>query len=258
MVKIKRNIVIYVLVVVMLFSGCASYTPLLSVSDSLEDGVGYLYGNFELTSFNDALFAENNSIGIVLENTDTKERYSFAFDGPDNELQIIEVEPGNYSLKGIEYLSDTDFGYIASDMEDFDLDWYNKEFIVNPNTAVYLGNFRGSSTTTYISSNMSNTSWSLMVPFDNFEVTTEKLKESYPNFVEKNIMFVSNITMPEAEKPTIDLQGIMDPESFRKLMDMVNSNETGDNEQSNQAPALTPEQQAELEAMFNAAREGLN
>ncbi len=241
-----KNYILGTMLVFLMFTSCATQTALLSKATALEDGQGYLYGNFEGTHIDTNMFGfKFSTIGIVVEDVDTEKTYGFILKHHENRLQIIEVPPGNYRLKEIEYLYVNELGaYAVSSTEAFDIDWYSTDFTVQANTAIYLGDFFGTASSSNVGNYISR-SWNLTKISDSFELTTEQLKNDYPSFIENSITFVSNIDIPERE---------IAPNNVADLIDILNSSP---NKNAQGVPILTPEQLAEVQAMFEAANSDL-
>lgn len=198
---------------ILILGSCFTTLDILSVNHVPTEGSGYIYGQFYfLPDEDDKLQIEfgQSTIGIIVENMDNSKKHSFwlvkkendaiqALKGvithsktPDNEIQMIAVPPGNYSVNLIEYLSNE----MMPATENFEMEGYKKDFVVEANTAVYIGDFSG-----IVGREYNVLVLSLENIVNNYEKTTLAALEKYPFLTEANITFVSN--MMKINKPTL-------------------------------------------------------
>lgn len=211
---IVRVLSFFLLVLSILILGSCYTTPnILSSNHVPTEGSGYIYGRFYfLPNEADTLPIEfgESTIGIIVENMDDSKKHSFwlakkvkdtiqALKGvrthskiPDDEIQMIAVPPGNYSVNLIEYLSNE----MMPATEDFDMEGYKKDFVVEANSAVYIGDFQG-----IVGRDYNLLVLSLEKTVNNYDKTTLAALEKYPFLTEANITFVSN--MMKINKPTL-------------------------------------------------------
>lgn len=208
--------------VVVLFTACATQSVVFETTDSHLEGNGYVYGNFDLSVYVEDVLLKTplETVGIIIENVETEETFSFILKGDNEDSNLISpVTPGNYSVKEVEYLSANDFGVLQTrDRGDFDLEGYKTDFVVEPNTAMYLGDFVAESNRLG-----SLISWTLDYPTYNFINTTKRIKEKYTQLEENNIIFVSNLKASKTSSGMINLKDIMSPEDYKNFLDRVNT-----------------------------------
>ncbi len=240
---------------------------LMDIDDTLNDDAGYVYGNFELVTYEGALIPSSATIGVVIENVDTEDDHSFILKNKKDMLQVMKLEPGNYKITQVEYLSKGSFNsYITKKKEPFDVNfkWYNSEFTVKSNTALYLGDFEGmtynsvsKSTGTLYSNSQSYTNYQIKSPAEGFSKATDDLKMLYPAFDSISLDFVSNIKTLE-DRGFINIKNIMTPEDYSVFLERINK-EKNDFESSlseegqNLFNSLSPEQRAQIQELMEAA-----
>lgn len=194
-----KGLSLFVIAASVLFLGsCVYMTPMqvLEPDHVPIDGDGYIYCRFftEDRNFSD----DNNTIGVVVQNIDTLEKYNFLMKlDKDAAIQMSAVPPGKYRMDSFEGI--TTMGE-AHSVDEFDFEGYQRDFVVEPNTAVYLGDFSGTVDESIRSSGnmiIHNVMSEYYSPIDNYRETTLDIQEKYPFLNESNIPFVSNMKTPE-------------------------------------------------------------
>ncbi len=268
MLNIKR---LFIVLSVLLFVSTSIFgvdADVLYPGSNPTSGDSYLYGIFELRTLEGAVIGSTASISILIENVDTEKKYRFVLSNRKEMLQVMELDPGNYSITSVEYLSKSSYGgYRVEERDDFDFNWYKKSFTLKPNTAIYLGDFIGrtyqtteGSAWSLTGSVSSYTHYELDNPVENFIEATNILKVEYPGFDTSDINFSSNIATYK-ERGYINIKDIMTPEDYAVFLERVSS-EDSNSFRSGLSPeaeavfnSLSPQEQAQIQALMDAAKE---
>ncbi len=182
-----------------LLGSCVSFTPsYISYEDDVhEDGMGYIYGRFSTLPMTEggvsilynapvSEYLEDYYFGYPKFSLVIGDNAFFYGLEADEMVQMMAVRPGTYSIDAIERLS-----YEELNLEplDFDVVGYNNEIIVEPNTAVYIGDFSGTHGRDYDNELV----WDVTNPVNNYDQTTAELREKYSLLEDSNITFTSNM-----------------------------------------------------------------
>ncbi len=195
----KKRVQTYCFLALMfVLSGCVSFTPsYISYEDDVhEDGTGYIYGRFSTLPMTEggvsimyhapvSEFLEDYHFGyptfsIAIDGN----AFFFGLEGNDM-IQMMPVQPGTYTIEAIEQLSYED----GQEVFPFEVAGYNNEIVVEPNTAVYIGDFSGTLGRNYDNDLV----WDFHNPENNYEKTTLELREKYSLLDESNISFSSTM-----------------------------------------------------------------
>ncbi len=189
----RTAFLLIILCAIGMLASCVSQSSMVDSDMTLSEGSGYVFGNFESVNIEaPGAYAFRDSLRLVIENTETQIMYYFLF-GPSSErLKVLEVPEGNYVIKKLEAVKKTGMvGSAVHKTTDLMYYWYNLEFEVMPNTAVYLGDFVSD-----VNKNTGRKNWYLSSPADTFDVTVEEVKKVYPQFATGAVSFTSNIEIP--------------------------------------------------------------
>ncbi len=193
----KRVVVCVFLAVVFMLGGCISFTPsYISYEDDVhEDGMGYIYGRFSTLSLKEG----GVSISFNAPVTEYLEDYYFGYPKfslvigdnaffygteADEMVQMMPVRPGTYTIDSIELLTYEEFNV---DPLAFEAEGYNNNIVVEPNTAIYIGDFSGNHGRNYDNELV----WDVNEPANNYDKTTVELKEKYSLLSDSDISFTS-------------------------------------------------------------------
>ncbi len=195
-----RNMMYVCLLLLLAFSlgGCISFTPsqVLYEDDIHEDGVGYIYGRFSTLPMKEGgvpilynspvdEFLEDYYFGYPKFSLVIGDNAFFYNIREDEMVQVMAVRPGTYTLDSIEYLNYEE--PIEPTVVEFAS--YNNEIVVGENEAVYIGDFSG-----VLGRNYDNyVIWEVNDPENNYEKTTDELKEKYSFLGQTDISFSSHI-----------------------------------------------------------------
>lgn len=200
---VKNLSLFFIAFSILMLSSCASMieSPVLSVDYVPTDDNGYIYGRFDLVppeeellmiyfgaskmSGNDFYFGEDPTIGIIVENLDTETQLSFRLEAEEDAIQMLAIPPGNYRIVLLEYLCYE----IGPELVEFDMEGYQNDFVVEANTAVYIGDFSGSVGRDY--NNILH--WSLKPVANNYDETAYDLFRKYPFLRVSGIADVSHM-----------------------------------------------------------------
>ncbi len=213
--KMSRVVMLLLFAVIFILGGCVSQSAVLKGDAELTEDKGYIYGNFESANIKSSgAIALRDTLRLVVENKETLQMYTFLC-GPSSErLKVVEVVPGSYIVKSIQAIQKNSMaGSSVKVSEDIKYDWYNLEFEVAPNTAVYLGDFLSES-----DKRTGVKNWYFPAPTDSFVLTTEQVKEKYPAFVSNATTFTSNIEIPIPDYYVhiFELKDVLTQEEFEK------------------------------------------
>lgn len=219
-VKNMKTIMSYALFFTIFLTSCVTQSPLLEESDVHIDGQSYMYGNFEsVNTKGSGPFAMTDTMRLIVENIDTNEVYSFLFVHSPEKLKTLGVPSGDYRIKEIETIKKNGLaGSSVHRRKTFESDWYNIEFEVKPNSAVYLGDF-----TCDVNRDSGRKLWNFGEITDTFAKTTEVVKENIPLFKNSNINFVSNMQEPLLDYfiHIDDLENVLSPDELKKYKDLI-------------------------------------
>ncbi len=196
---------------------------------------GYVYGRFfKAMRFADELDKayENDVLyGITVENVETEKRFVFVMESSSKAtVQMASLVPGTYRIVTLSKMYQDGEEIIASDGTDYRvgvseeekeetekeaaeddiytlseafnvmLSGYEREFVVEPNKAVYLGDFvmmYNLYINTYYIGNTRYTQYvfsdDTFPPLDRFDETTSALYERYPDMKDENIEYSSHM-----------------------------------------------------------------
>jgi len=156
------------------FTGCASYTKGISLSEPHMPNDAYIYGNFEIDTKRIALgFDGYQTMGFSISCKDNQ-NYIIRFSIEDP-LQVIKVNPSTCTFDEIVYTNAD--GIIRSRKQPPKDSMKNKR--IEPNKAYYFGDYKASitfsSSGTYYA-----TRWRMNSIRNNFKSTTKEMKHQYP------------------------------------------------------------------------------
>ncbi len=200
-------------------------------SSASTDGSAYIYGRFFLSQMNrSGLEDDGNPLyGLIVKNIDTDEEFIFVLEGVANATtQLAAVPPGTYRIESLNRLYEdgneiipirpvvmdltlgvsdekraeaeearaNDDDYTLSETFDAAVANYNREFTVEKNSALYLGDFILSYN--YYVQNGGNiiyyyTSTQTFPPLDRYDETTESLYARFPYMKDESIEYSSNM-----------------------------------------------------------------
>lgn len=156
-------------------SGCASYTPRANVAEIPTLGDAYLFGRFHIEAPKVWLGMDGyQTMGFGIQCSDHRS-YLLRFD-VDNPVLAIKVHPSTCSWTEIVY-SDGD-GVVRSRQPAPPAVF--KDVVIEGGYSYYLGDFHAEVINTVANGGM-RTQWHLKAIRENFEITTDDMKDSYPN-----------------------------------------------------------------------------
>ena len=152
--------------------GCTTFTSPLQKTSALNDNMGYVYGRFDLDAQKFLLGGHLKS-GIGITEKQSSGEYLIEF-SPDDSISIIEVKPGLYNLSKFVFAY---AGGGSGGEKPITSPYLKESFYVKAGKAYYIGDYEGSSGKTYGSFH-----WSVDSFRNNFDETTNDLKQVFPNF----------------------------------------------------------------------------
>jgi hypothetical protein len=165
-------------------SGCVTYAPTLKPIETLKPTVGYIYAR--LTLHRESRFARGLRIGLILEEKETAETYTLQFQTSKKEsgVSVIAVKPGIYKISKISFARG-DFSALTTSVGEKPINdpRLTTEFRVEPGKAYYVGDFVGRTSADYYVVSMVQ-HWQMQSVANNYDNTTNELKEKFLNFKE--------------------------------------------------------------------------
>jgi len=176
------------------FTGCASYSRSISLSEPHTPNDAYIYGNFEIYTKRVALGLDGyQTMGFSISCNDNQ-NYIIRFSIEDP-LQVIKVNPSTCSFNEIVYTNAD--GIIRSRKPPPKGSMQNMR--IKPNTAYYFGDYKASITFSY-SGTYSTTRWRMNSIKNNFKSTTKDMKYEFPKLKQVDTVNILPLMLMKKKK----------------------------------------------------------
>lgn len=171
----KKTCHFALMTLVALLSGCASWTPRLSVDAAPTGKDAYLFGNFIIDSKKSWLSGIDgySTMGFVFA-CQSGESVTIRFDN-EFPLQLIKAPVGRCSFKETIYTN----GDGQINKRNPAPKHMFQNIVLNPNTAYYLGDY-SAELINRTSGSFAITEWKMKEVTDQYETTAMKMKKMYP------------------------------------------------------------------------------
>lgn len=167
------------LVLCLLFSGCATVTRPLNESETPDGTNAYIYGRFQVETNGSS--ANSSPYGIVLGikhrgSTRPHDPYGIRFNA-EGDVTAIRIKPGSYEFSKFNYVNDMNTIMQSSDFTESKL---GINLVIEAGKTYYIGDWTGTVDLDYGYMN-THIEWKIESVENNFLTTTNRFKEKYKN-----------------------------------------------------------------------------
>ena len=170
-----RNVRIsfFLVLAVILMSGCMGYAPSINPDDAIEPSKGYLYGRFSRESGPNLGATQ---MGVVVTSVDKKREIALKFE-QDLNPYAVAVDPGAYQVTHFVQTQSADNHTIGE--QPFPEELSRRVTHVEAGKAYYIGDFEGDMKSTFLVLFVGH-EWRIGKIVNDFAGTTEKLNALLP------------------------------------------------------------------------------